>query len=249
MALHSRISWTSATWNPVTGCSKISLGCQNCYACKMAQYLQSLGVEHYKNGFEVSLHEDALSIPLKWKSPKLIFANSMSDLFHEKVPFDFLLKIFEIIKNTARHKYQILTKRPERMLELNDKLSWYDNILMGVTIESSEYMYRLDLLKKCKAKTKFLSLEPLLSSLKNLDLKGIDWVIVGGESGENARPMQKEWVLEIKQQCHLHKVPFFFKQWGGRDKNKGGNLLDGEYFEEYPAILQEPTLFDLDNLT
>lgn len=248
MSLHSRISWTSATWNPVTGCDKISLGCQNCYACKMAKYLQSLGVEHYKNGFEVSLHEDSLSIPLKWKSPKLIFANSMSDLFHKKVPFEFLLKIFDTIKKTPKHKYQILTKRPERMLELDDKLPWHDNILMGITIESSDYIYRLDLLKKCKAKTKFLSLEPLLSNLKNLDLKGIDWVIVGGESGENARPMQKEWVLEIKQQCQEQKVPFFFKQWGGRDKNKGGALLEGKSYQEYPSILQERTLFNLDTI-
>ncbi|MBR4508199.1 MAG: phage Gp37/Gp68 family protein [Elusimicrobiaceae bacterium] len=248
MAQNSRISWTSATWNPVTGCSKISLGCQNCYAYKMALYLQSIGAAHYQKGFKVALHEDALSIPLKWKSPKLIFANSMSDLFHEKVPLSFLLKIFETIKNTPHHKYQILTKRPERMLELNDKLSWYDNVLMGTTIESAEYLYRLDLLKKCSAKTKFLSLEPLLSNLKNLDLKGIDWVILGGESGENARPMQKEWVLDIKKQCQEQKVPFFFKQWGGRDKNKGGNLLDGQKIQEYPFILRESTLFDLDNL-
>ncbi|MBQ4493726.1 MAG: DUF5131 family protein, partial [Elusimicrobiaceae bacterium] len=160
---------------------------------------------------------------------------------------EFLLKIFETIKNTPQHKYQILTKRPERMLELNDKLPWYDNILMGTTIESSEYLYRLDLIKKCNAKTKFLSLEPLLSNLKNLDLKGIDWVILGGESGENARPMQKEWVFDIKKQCQEQKVPFFFKQWGGRDKNKGGHILEGQIFQEYPAILQENTLFDLDS--
>lgn len=245
MSEYTNISWTQATWNPVTGCNKISLGCQNCYANALALRLKSIGAKHYENGFEVTIHPDSLALPLKWKKPHLIFANSMSDLFHEKVPFNFLLKIFEVMNKTPIHKYQILTKRPERLLLLNNKLPWSNNILMGVTTESKDYLYRIDMLRKCKAKTKFLSLEPLLSDMPNLDLSGINWVILGGESGPHARPMKKEWVLSVQKQCKEQNVAFFFKQWGGNTPDKGGNILNGKLYEDYPVILKEQNLFDI----
>ncbi len=243
MANTSNIEWTHATWNPVTGCNKISLGCQNCYAQRMAKRLQAIGAPHYKNGFEVTQHEDSLQIPFRWKRPRLIFANSMSDLFHEKVSKEFLLKIFDVMRRANWHKYQILTKRPERLLELDKNLPWAANILMGVTVESAAYKYRIDLLRKCGAKTKFLSLEPLLSDIPNLDLRGIDWVILGGESGPNARKMQESWVLSVKEQCAAQGAAFFFKQWGGVDKRETGRLLQGRLYEEYPAILKSDSLF------
>jgi len=243
MSENSNIEWTQATWNPVTGCSKISIGCQNCYAERMAKRLKAIGSPHYKNEFEVTEHEDALTIPLKWKKPKLIFANSMSDLFHEKVSKEFILKVFDVMNHANWHKFQILTKRPVRLLELDKDLPWTSNILMGVTVESDAYKHRIDLLKKCGAKTKFLSLEPLLSNISDLNLSGIDWVILGGESGPNARKMQENWVLSVKEQCAAQKVPFFFKQWGGVDKSKAGRLLQGKPYEEYPAILKPDTLF------
>lgn len=243
MSTSSNIEWTQATWNPVTGCTKLSLGCQNCYAQRMAKRLQAIGASHYKNGFEVTQHTDALDIPFKWKKPKLIFANSMSDLFHREVSKEFILKIFDVMRRTNWHKYQILTKRPERLLELDKELPWAANILMGVTVESAEYKYRIDLLRKCRAKTKFLSLEPLLSDIPDLDLSGIDWVILGGESGPNARKMQESWVLSVKEQCLAQKVPFFFKQWGGVNKKAAGRQLQGQLYEEYPSILKPDTLF------
>ncbi len=243
MANTSDIEWTHATWNPVTGCNKISLGCQNCYAQRMAKHLQAIGAPHYENGFEVTPHEDSLQIPFRWKRPRLIFANSMSDLFHKEVPKEFILKIFEVMRRANWHKYQILTKRPERLLELDKDLPWAANILMGVTVESAAYKYRIDLLRKCGAKTKFLSLEPLLSDIPNLDLRGIDWVILGGESGPNARPMEESWVLSVKEQCLAQKIPFFFKQWGGVNKKTAGRLLQGQLYEEYPAILKPDSLF------
>jgi len=243
MSSNSNIEWTQATWNPVTGCTKLSLGCQNCYAESMAKRLKAIGSPHYKNGFEVTEHEDALNIPLKWKKPKLIFANSMSDLFHEKVSKEFIIKVFEVMSRANWHKFQILTKRPERLLELDKDLPWTSNILMGVTVESEAYKHRIDLLKKCGAKTKFLSLEPLLSDISDLYLSGIDWVILGGESGPNARKMWENWVLNVKEQCVARQVPFFFKLWGGVDKNKAGRLLQGRPYEEYPPILKPGALF------
>lgn len=243
MSISSNIEWTQATWNPVTGCTKLSLGCQNCYAERMAKRLHAMGAAHYKNGFNVTEHMDALDIPLKWKKPKLIFANSMSDLFHKDVSKEFILKVFEVMRRAHWHKFQILTKRPERLLEMDKDSHWAPNILMGVTVEHSDYKYRIDLLRKCGAKTKFLSLEPLLSDIPELDLHGIDWVILGGESGPNARPMQERWVLNIKTQCNAQIVPFFFKQWGGVNKNKNGRLLQGQRYEEYPSIFKPDTLF------
>ena len=243
MANTSNIEWTHATWNPITGCNKISLGCQNCYAQRMAKRLQAISAPHYENGFEVTQHEDSLQIPFRWKRPRLIFANSMSDLFHKEVSKEFILKIFDVMRRANWHKYQILTKRPERLLELDKNLPWAANILMGVTVESAAYKYRIDLLRKCGAKTKFLSLEPLLSDIPNLDLRGIDWVILGGESGPNARPMKESWVLSVKEQCAAQGAAFFFKQWGGVDKRETGRLLQGRLYEEYPAILKSDSLF------
>jgi protein gp37 len=243
MANSSKIGWTEATWNPVTGCSKKSDGCKNCYAERMAHRLKLTGTAHYKNGFEVTEHHDSLSVPLKWKKTKTIFVCSMSDLFHDKVSKEFILKVFDVMNTAHWHKFLVLTKRPERLLELNKELPWSPNIIMGVTVESDKYTSRIDLLKKCGAKARFLSLEPLISPILKLDLSGIDWVIVGGESGRYARPMPEEWVLDIREQCKAQKVPFFFEQWSGFNKHNRGNLLQGQVCQEYPAMLKPDTLF------
>lgn len=243
MANTSKIGWTEATWNPVTGCSKKSDGCRNCYAERVAYKLKLAGTPQYKNGFEVTKHPDVLSIPLKWKKSKVIFVCSMSDLFHDKVSKEFILKIFEVMNRDYWHKFLLLTKRPERLLELDKDLPWTSNILMGVTVESAAYRHRIDMLKKCTAKAKFLSLEPLLSAIPNMDLSGIDWVIVGGETGSAARPMQEEWVLDIKNQCAEQNVPFFFEQWGGGGPNQYEHLLKGQAYQEYPEALKSDTLF------
>ena len=214
MALQSSIEWTESTWNPVTGCSKISPGCKHCYAERLAIRLQAMGVTNYRNGFEVTLHEHALNLPLTWKKPQTIFVNSMSDLFHEKVPLSFIRKIFGVMEAAHWHRFQILTKRSERLLELSPKLDWTPNIWMGVTVEHPDYTYRIDHLRQTGAYIKFLSLEPLLAALPRLKLKNVDWAIVGGESGPGARPMQKEWVLDVRNQCDKAGVAFYFKQWG-----------------------------------
>jgi protein gp37 len=237
MSFSSSIEWTDSTWNPVTGCTKISSGCTNCYAERMALRLKAMGNPSYCNGFSVTLHEDILDLPLKWKKPQTIFVNSMSDLFHDDIPVEFILRVFDVMHRADWHNYQILTKRSERMLELSRQLSWESNIWMGVTVENSNYTYRIEDLKKTHAKIKFLSLEPLLSPISNLQLNGIDWVIVGGESGPNARPMKKEWVIDIKNQCQIEKVPFFFKQWGGINKKKAGRELEGRIWNETPVLL------------
>ena len=237
MSLSTAIEWTDSTWNPVTGCTKISSGCTNCYAERMALRLQAMGNPSYTNGFSVTLHEDALALPLKWKKPQTIFVNSMSDLFHEDIPLEFIRHVFDIMRRADWHCFQILTKRSDRMLELNPRLQWASNIWMGVTVEANNYNYRIEHLKRTGAKVKFLSLEPLLSPISNLHLKGIDWVIVGGESGPKARPMKKEWVVDIKNQCQNEKVPFFFKQWGGINKKKAGRELDGRIWNETPSLL------------
>jgi len=237
MALSSSIEWTDSTWNPVTGCTKISSGCANCYAERMALRLKAMGNPSYTNGFNVTLHEDALALPLKWKKPQTIFVNSMSDLFHEDVPTEFILRVFDIMRRADWHCYQILTKRADRMLELSPRLPWMSNIWMGVTVEEKNCTYRIEQLKRTGAKVKFLSLEPLLSPIHNLQLKEIDWIIVGGESGPNARPMEKDWVIDIRNQCQSEKVPFFFKQWGGRNKKKAGRELDGRIWNETPSLL------------
>lgn len=234
MATKSNIEWTESTWNPLTGCSKISPGCKNCYAERLAVRLQAMGQPNYVNGFELTMHEHALELPLRWKKPQTIFVNSMSDLFQEHVPIEFIQKVFDVMKRAYWHRFQILTKRSERLLELSPQLPWTSNIWMGVSVENEDYTFRIDHLRKTEAKIKFLSLEPLLGPLHNLNLKKIDWVIVGGESGPGARPMLESWVVDIHKQCQKTEVPFFFKQWGGRNKKKTGRTLDGRTWDEMP---------------
>lgn len=239
MALKTSIEWTESTWNPVTGCSKISAGCAHCYAERMAKRLKAMGSPNYDNGFEVAMHPDSLELPLKWKKPQMIFVNSMSDLFHKKVPLSFIKKIFATMTKASHHQFQILTKRSERLVKLSEKLNWADNIMMGVTVENECCRFRIDDLRQTKAKTKFLSLEPLLGPLPKLNLKDINWVIVGGESGPYSRPMKEEWVIDLKEQCLKKNVPFFFKQWGGFHKKKNGRSLEGETWDQLPEILKK----------
>jgi len=236
MATKSSIEWTESTWNPLTGCDKVSPGCKNCYAERMAHRLQAMGQPNYRNGFKLTLHPHALELPLRWKAPQMIFVNSMSDLFHEDVPIDFIIQAFEVMRRAHWHTFQILTKRSERLSELDAYLDWPPNVWMGVSIENMQYQYRLTHLSQTKARIKFVSLEPLLGSLPNLDLTAIDWVIVGGESGPHARPMQESWVLEIRDQCQKYDVPFFFKQWGGVRKKKSGRLLENRTWDELPLL-------------
>lgn len=230
----SKIEWTDSTWNPVTGCTKVSPGCKNCYAERMARRLQAMGNPNYENGFSLTLQEHMLNRPLYIKKPQLIFVNSMSDLFHENVPFEFVQKVFAVMREANWHQFQILTKRSERLAELNLKTSWPSNVWMGVSVEDEKYKFRIDHLRQTNAAIKFLSLEPLLGRLGSLNLEKIDWVITGGESGPRARPVKREWVLEIKKQCKQAKVPFFFKQWGGVNKKKTGRLLQGRTWDEMP---------------
>ena len=230
----SKIEWTESTWNPLTGCTKVSSGFQNCYAERMAIRLQAMKSPNYKNGFKLTIHENLLSLPSKWKKPRIIFVNSMSDLFHEDVPIDFIKKVFSVMVENKQHIFQVLTKRSQRLLDVADLLPWPSNIFMGVTVESIDYVDRINELRNIPASVRFISCEPLLSSLGNLDLTGIHWVIVGGESGPHARPMEKEWVTEIHRHCQDQHVPFFFKQWGGTNKKKNGCLLDGRIWHELP---------------
>lgn len=234
----SSIEWTEQTWNPVTGCTKISPGCKFCYAEKFAARLQSMGVENYRNGFKLTLHPHMIEKPLEWKKPSIIFVNSMSDLFHQDVPEDFIIAVFETMNKASWHQFQVLTKRPERVLEMNKKLRWTKNIWMGTSVENSDYTDRIDILRKTSAKIKFLSLEPLLGALPDMNLKKIDWVIVGGESGFKARPMKQEWVVDIQEQCLEASVPFFFKQWGGKNKKQTGRLLNGRTWDEMPNAFE-----------
>ena len=236
MALQSSIEWTEATWNPVTGCSKISPGCKHCYAERMARRLQAMGHAHYRNGFDVTLHEDALDLPLRWKRPQAIFVNSMSDLYHRDVPLSFIKKVFATMHKANWHRYQILTKRAERLADISAKLPWAANIWQGVTVEHADYAHRIDLLRQTGAHIKFLSLEPLLGPMPKLKLRGIDWVIVGGESGPGARPMAPEWVTDIRDQCQKAGVAFHFKQWGGVFKKRNGRLLEGRTWDEMPVV-------------
>lgn len=230
----SKIEWTESTWNPVTGCTKISPGCKNCYAERMALRLQAMGQPNYANGFELTLHENMLERPLRWKKPQLIFVNSMSDLFHQDVPLEYIQRVFAVMQQAHWHHFQVLTKRSQRLMELSDQLPWPDNVWMGVSVETEKYTFRIDHLRSTGARVKFLSLEPLLGSLPNLKLSGIDWVIVGGESGPGARPIQEEWVTNIRDQCVQSNVPFFFKQWGGVNKKKAGRILDGRTWNQLP---------------
>lgn len=232
----TKIEWTDCTWNPTTGCTKISRGCENCYAEKFSFRLQKMGNPKYKKGFQLSLHPETISEPYSWKKRRLVFVNSMSDLFHEDVPFPFIEKVFSTMNDNPTHTFQILTKRSKVLKEYSHRLNWTKNIWMGVTVEDENQLYRIDDLKSIPAKVKFLSCEPLLSDLGVLDLQEINWVIVGGESGVKSRGMDESWVKNIMTQCKSQNVPFFFKQWGGRNKKKNGRLLDGVIYSEMPTI-------------
>ncbi len=243
----SRISW-----NPVTGCFKFSEGCKNCYAERLARHLQELGVEKYRNGFKLTLHPEVLEYPLKkWRKPSIIFVVSMGDLFAEAVPEDFIAKVFDVMNRAHWHIFQLLTKRSWRLAKLAPRLRWTENIWVGVTVELKKYYFRIDQLRQVPAKVRFLSLEPLLGPMPNLPLEGIDWVVVGGESGPRARPMKKQWVLDIKRQCESAGVAFYFKQWGGDSPDRGGDLLDGKRYHQFPPqirFLLGNTLFDQEGL-
>ncbi len=237
MGANSAIEWTEATWNPLTGCTKISPGCKHCYAERMAKRLQQMGQPNYANGFRLTLHERMLELPLRWKRPQAIFVNSMSDLFHKDVPDEFIYRVFDVMCRADWHRYQVLTKRPERLLALDTQLPWRPHIWMGTSVETHRYVTRIDALRQTSAHVKFLSLEPLLGPLPRLNLEGINWVIVGGESGPGARPMDSKWVTDIRSQCQAARVPFFFKQWGGVNKKKAGRELDGQTWDEMPTLM------------
>jgi protein gp37 len=235
----SKIEWTQATWNPISGCTKISPGCKHCYAERMSIRLKAMGVEKYRNEFGLTLHYETLGLPLKWSRPRLIFVNSMSDLFHEKVPFEFVQKIFDVMKKASWHQFQVLTKRSSRLSEIANQLEWPTNIWMGVSVENQEYIYRVENLKQTNAYIKFLSLEPLLGPLPCINLTGIDWVIVGGESGPKSRPILEKWVIDIRDQCQITDTPFFFKQWGGTNKKKRGRKLQDVYWDQMPIQISQ----------
>lgn len=235
MANNSHIEWTDATWNPVTGCSKISPGCKFCYAERLARRLQAMGQKNYSHGFEVTLQPHMLEHPLRWRQPRRVFVNSMSDLFHDDVPTTYIVKTFSVMRRAGWHQYQVLTKRSERLLALDSVLDWQPQIWMGVSVENDDYLFRVDHLRNTGAHIKFLSVEPLLGRLRKLNLRGIDWVIVGGESGPGARPLDAAWVREIRDRCVAAGVPFFFKQWGGVFKARTGRILDGRTWDEMPV--------------
>ena len=237
MAINSGIEWTETTWNPVTGCTKISPGCKNCYAERMAYRLQAMGQPNYRNGFRVTLHEHMLSLPLTWKKPRMIFVNSMSDLFHKDVPTPFIKKTFDIMRLASWHSFQVLTKRSDRLRETDSIIDIPKNVWIGVSVECEDYLHRIDDLRATDASVKFLSLEPLIGPLPNLNLDGIDWVIVGGESGPGARLMQEEWVRDIRDVCLASRVPFFFKQWGGVVKKRAGRVLEGRTWDQMPVSI------------
>jgi protein gp37 len=239
MAQGSGIEWTEATWNPVTGCTKVSPGCKHCYAERMAGRLQAMGQVNYVKGFELTLQPHMLELPLRWKRSQTIFVNSMSDLFHPGVPLAYVREVFEVMARAHWHRFQVLTKRAERLEELSPRLSWAPNVWMGVSVETSRFRIRVDHLRRSDARVKFLSLEPLLGPLPGLDLSGIDWVIVGGESGPGARPMDPAWATDLRDQCQQANVPFFFKQWGGVNKKRAGRALEGREWDEMPVPVAE----------
>jgi len=230
----SSIEWTDATWNPVTGCTKISPGCKHCYAERMAKRLKAMGQRNYANGFKLTLQPHMLELPLKWRQPSQVFVNSMSDLFHKDVPASYIKQVFDVMGRADWHKYQVLTKRSDRLRQLAPELPWQPHIWMGVSVENKDYQYRIDDLRETAAHIRFLSIEPLVGPLLKLDLTGIDWVIVGGESGPGARPMNQDWVRNIRDICLDSNVPFFFKQWGGVVKSRTGRMLDGQTWDEMP---------------
>jgi protein gp37 len=234
MGKGSNTEWTESTWNPVTGCTKISPGCKHCYAERLAKRLKAMGQPNYQNGFELALHEHTLQLPLTWAKRQMVFVNSMSDLFHRNVPEDFIRRVFDVMGQACMHTFQVLTKRSERLASIAPSLRWPSNVWIGVSVETSKYLYRIDHLRKVPAPTRFVSFEPLLAPLGDINFEGITWAIVGGESGPKARPMEKEWVVDIKDQCLASEVAFFFKQWGGTNKKKTGRLLDGRIWKDMP---------------
>ncbi|MCP5047390.1 MAG: phage Gp37/Gp68 family protein [bacterium] len=233
----SSIEWTEATWNPVTGCTKISAGCKHCYAERMSKRLQAMGAVRYKNAFELTLHPHVLKEPYSWRKSRTVFVNSMSDLFHKDIPLEFIQEIFKVMNDNPRHTFQVLTKRAHLLQQYNKELTWSDNIWMGVTVENSKNLDRIDLLRETDAVVKFLSIEPLIGPIDRINLNQIDWVVVGGESGPGARPMKEEWVSSIKDQCLKENVPFFFKQWGGINKKKTGRLFEGKTWDQMPVVM------------
>ena len=234
MADGSNIEWTDATWNPVTGCTKVSPGCKHCYAERMSYRLQAMGKANYQNGFRLALHENALAIPFGWRSPRLVFVNSMSDLFQVGVPLDFIQRVFQVMKDCPHHTFQILTKRPEIAAVHANQLDWPRNVWLGTSVENADFLPRITHLRRIPAAIRFLSVEPLLGPISSLPLSEIHWVIVGGESGPGCRPMDPEWVRTIRDHCVEHRVPFFFKQWGGPNKKVTGRELDGRFWNEFP---------------
>ncbi len=237
MAIRTSIEWTESTWNPVTGCTKISAGCKNCYAERMAKRLKAMGQRNYRNGFRVTVHPHALNIPIRWQKPQMVFVNSMSDLFHKDVSLGFIQQVFDVMVQAERHRFQVLTKRAERLLELSPQLPWLENVWMGVSVENEDSLHRIDCLRDTGAHIKFISFEPLLGPIRGVNLEGIDWVIVGGESGPRSRAVRREWVTSIRDQCQTAKVPFFFKQWGGFHKKRAGRRLEGRIWSEMPQGL------------
>ncbi|RPD51157.1 DUF5131 family protein [Paracnuella aquatica] len=231
----SSIEWTEMTWNPTTGCNKVSAGCKHCYAEVMTRRLKAMGVEKYRDGFELRVHPDALAIPYTWKTPKVVFVNSMSDLFHKDVPLSFIQQVFAVMNDNPQHVFQVLTKRSDLLLKYSNQLKWGHNIWMGVSVENQKVMHRIADLRSTGARVKFLSCEPLIGPIPNMNLTGIDWVIVGGESGRKPRPMKEEWALDILEQCKSADVKFFFKQWGGTNKKRTGRLLLDQTWDEMPC--------------
>lgn len=238
MTNKSNIEWTEMTWNPVTGCTKVSQGCKHCYAERMAKRLTAMGAERYRNGFSVTLHPDLVDIPRGWRQPRVVFVNSMSDLFHDDIPLAYIQRVFATMRDCPHHTFQVLTKRSERLTELAPHLPWPENVWMGVSVEDACVLHRVADLQSVPAKVRFLSLEPLIGPVEALALDGIHWVIVGGESGPKARPMRKEWVKDILRQCRAARVPFFFKQWGGIRKDLTGRELNGRTYDEMPIVAQ-----------
>ncbi|WP_337369868.1 phage Gp37/Gp68 family protein [Phascolarctobacterium faecium] len=234
--MSTKIEWTEETWNPITGCTKCSAGCEHCYAATFARRLQAMGMSRYRNGFEVTIHRDLFQKPLEWKKSKMIFVNSMSDLFHEDISKKDILAIFDTMNKAKHHTFQVLTKRSKRLLELSENIKWTNNIWMGVSIENKATISRAEDLKQTGAQIKFISAEPLLESISEIDLNKIDWLIVGGESGPQCRPMAEAWVLELRDLAKQTNTPFFFKQWGGLRKKNNGSELQGEYYKEYPSF-------------
>ncbi|MEX1042519.1 MAG: phage Gp37/Gp68 family protein [Pirellulaceae bacterium] len=238
----SSIEWTEATWNPVTGCDKISPGCKHCYAERMSHRLKAMGQANYANGFALTLQPGMLERPLSWKRPQMIFVNSMSDLFHRDVPEQYIQQVFDVMRRAHWHQFQVLTKRADRLEELSPNIDWPGNVWMGVSVESQKYTVRIDHLRKTGAAIKFLSLEPLIGPLLDLDLQGIDWAIAGGESGPGARPVLAQWLIDIRDQCLVAEVAFFFKQWGGVNKKRTGRLLEGRTWDEMPRCAESLSL-------